>query len=102
MTFGDDGFEGSTASVTGTSCTAPLSASPPLSMPEAALAVASTTALAMSLAFCGDVEVAVTWMRGLDGSTWYPMLALISPDDSVSPRASMTRWATSPLWVSGA
>ena len=31
---------------------------------------ASTTALAMSLAFCGDVEVAVTWMRGLDGSTW--------------------------------
>ena len=70
MTFGEEGFEGSTASVTGTSRTAPLSASPPVSMLDAAFAVASTTAFAMSLAFCGDVEVAVTWMRGLDGSTW--------------------------------
>ena len=59
---------GSTALVTGTigrrRCRHSL-----LSMRDATSAVAPTTALAMSFAFCGDVDVANTWMRGLDGST---------------------------------
>jgi hypothetical protein len=64
--------------------------------------VAPTTVSAMSLAFCGEVEVTKTWMRGLVGCTSNEMLFVIAAGLSERLRRSLTLLATSPLLVRSA